>query len=65
MMYDLRHKKFAMVLTNFSALTTARSLGYRHLWGLNAMRTESIIFGFIALSSALILSGLFLMMPPP
>jgi len=29
------------------------------------MRTESIIFGFIALTSALILSGLFLIMPAP
>jgi hypothetical protein len=29
------------------------------------MRTEAIIFGFVALSSALILSGLFLMMPAP
>jgi hypothetical protein len=29
------------------------------------MRTESIIFGLIALTSALILSGLFLMVPPP
>jgi hypothetical protein len=29
------------------------------------MRTESIIFGFIALTSALILSGLFLMVPSP
>jgi hypothetical protein len=28
------------------------------------MRTESIIFGFIALTSAIILSGLFLMTPP-
>jgi len=28
------------------------------------MRTESIIFGFIALTSALILSGLFLVLPP-
>jgi hypothetical protein len=32
---------------------------------MNAMRTESIIFGFIALTSALILSGLFLIMPSP
>jgi hypothetical protein len=29
------------------------------------MRTESIIFGFIALTSVLILSGLFMMIPPP
>jgi len=29
------------------------------------MRTESIIFGFLTLSSALILTGLFLMMPAP
>jgi hypothetical protein len=29
------------------------------------MRTESIIFGFVALTSALILSGLFLLMPTP
>jgi hypothetical protein len=29
------------------------------------MRTESIVFGFIALTSALILSGLFVMMPSP
>jgi hypothetical protein len=29
------------------------------------MRTESLIFGFMALSSALILCGLFLMMPAP
>jgi len=29
------------------------------------MRTESIVFGFVALSSALILCGLFLMMPAP
>jgi hypothetical protein len=29
------------------------------------MRTESIIFGFLTLSSALILCGLFLMMPAP
>jgi len=29
------------------------------------MRTESIIFGFFTLSSALILCGLFLMMPTP
>jgi hypothetical protein len=33
--------------------------------GPNAMRTESIIFGFIALTSALILSGLFLILPSP
>jgi hypothetical protein len=29
------------------------------------MRMESIIFGLAALTSALILSGLFLMTPPP
>jgi hypothetical protein len=29
------------------------------------MRTESIVFGFVALSSALILCGLFVMMPMP
>ena len=29
------------------------------------MRTETIIFGFVALTSALILSGLFLLMPAP
>jgi len=29
------------------------------------MRTESIIFGLIALTSALILSGLFLIVPSP
>jgi hypothetical protein len=29
------------------------------------MRTESIIFGFVALTSALILAGLFVLMPTP
>jgi len=29
------------------------------------MRTEAMIFGFVALSSALILCGLFLMLPTP
>jgi hypothetical protein len=35
------------------------------IFGASSMRTESIIFGFIALTSALILSGLFLMVPSP
>ena len=64
MTYALRHKKFAERLTKFSAFAAAKSLMCFRLWGL-VMRTESIIFGFIALTSALILSGLFLMAPSP